>query len=135
MDGERAQGFSLLGPAWIDLEPPEGIMEAIYLSPEDAREMMELLSGNGVFGSQRLPGVWGAELERGRSMSVLVGQHIKTFVFGPGAASPWFERTFASVSSTHLTLPTPPYLSSSEGRVALKLKTNKYKQIYRVYRQ
>ena len=99
VDRERAQRFSLLGPAWIDREPPEGIMEAIYLSHEDAREMMELLSGNGVFGSQRLPGVWGAELERGRSMSVLVDQHVKTFVFGSGSASPWFERIFASLDA------------------------------------
>jgi HEAT repeat protein len=99
MDYARSQAFSLLGPAWLDQAPPDAGVEPIYLSAQDAREMMGMLQGTGLFGGQRLPGVWGAEHARGRELSLRVGQQKKTFVYGPGSATPWFERTFASLDA------------------------------------
>ena len=88
--GEEARAVVLLGPDRA--ESPDLSGEVFYLNLDEARDFLALLHREGALGSERLPGVRGGQIQRGRKLEIRAGEQSKTFAFGPGVSEPWFER-------------------------------------------
>jgi HEAT repeat protein len=98
-DRAAGLGYALVGPAISQAEPPAGIGEVFYLQLAEAMDLAQVLREQGVFDSERLPGVRGGEANRGRILEVRVADQSKTFVFGPHAREDWFERVVSYAES------------------------------------
>ena len=88
--GSDARAFVLLGPERA--EPKDLAGEVFYLHQDGARDLVALFRREGILGADRLPGVRGGQIQRGRNLEIRVGKQAKTFAFGPGVSEPWFER-------------------------------------------
>ena len=75
--------------------PTEGTV--YYLLDADALELVELMSEEGVFGFERLPGPRGAIGRGGQVLEVEVDGRRKSFRFGGGLLQPWFARIMSRV--------------------------------------
>ncbi len=88
--------WRLLGPAkaWpVDLAPRE---DAYFLSAAQVQDLARVLSTEGVFGPERLPGTRGTRGTGERMLDVSVVGRGKTFVIGADAQEPWFDRILAA---------------------------------------
>jgi len=91
--------WRLLGPgkAWpADLAPRE---DAFYLSAAQVQDLTHVLTTEGVFGPQRLPGTRGTRGTGERTADISVVGRGKTFVVGADAQEPWFDRILAAARS------------------------------------
>ena len=66
--------------------------EVSFLTAPQSTELCALLRAEGVFGAERLPGPRGAIGAEGRRLEVTTRQGSKSFRFGAGRTSPWFDR-------------------------------------------
>jgi len=100
--GNSPTFFSLVGPAQAealagDLSAARG--EVLFLSEAEAHDFVALLRREQVLGTQRLPGVRGAEPHKGRHLEVRIGDQGKSFVFGPDTTESWFERVIGMANA------------------------------------
>ena len=64
-----------------------------HLTESQSTELCALLREEGVFSAELLPGPRGAIGAEGRQLQVATGSGAKSFRFGAGRTSPWFDRT------------------------------------------
>jgi len=88
-------------PEWMSLEAGEEpgypalarLGEVSFLTESQSTELCALLREEGVFSAELLPGPRGAIGAEGRQLRVATGSGSKSFRFGAGRTSPWFDRT------------------------------------------
>lgn len=67
--------------------------EVSFLTASQSTELCALLREEGVFSAELLPGPRGAIGTEGRQLRVSTARGAKSFRFGSGRTSPWFDRT------------------------------------------
>lgn len=86
--------FELVGP---DAEERPNQSEVFWLSEVQALDLVGILQQEGVLGIERMPGIRGGQLERGRTLTVEIANQAKSFSFGPGVEEVWFDRLCGTV--------------------------------------
>jgi HEAT repeat protein len=92
--GDGSSAFTLIGPA-LSATPSERIGiegEEIWLDPTQVGGLVAEMRAEGLFGFERLPGTRGTLGLGGRSLELVVDDASKSFRFGDGLGSPWFDR-------------------------------------------
>lgn len=100
---DDAGEFQLIGPdrALVaddhPLDPAWG--EVLVLSSQQALDLFEVCSKEGLFGTDRLPGKRGVTIGAGRALEVGIGMQAKSFRFGGARTEPWFERVVEAATA------------------------------------
>lgn len=98
-DPEYGPPMSLVGSALASdpaYEPPPG-STVYYMLDADARELVDLMTEEGLFGFERLPGPRGAIGAGGQVLEIELDGRRKAFRFGAGLLQPWFARVMSRV--------------------------------------
>lgn len=91
VDRGTGDRFTLLGPVWLDREIPITWGEPIHLVESEAKSMLELMRGLGMFTADRMPGARGSSSSQARVLEVRIGDQAKNFTFAPGSEPDWFR--------------------------------------------
>ncbi|QDU68448.1 HEAT repeat domain-containing protein [Engelhardtia mirabilis] len=82
------EAFVLVGP---QADEPEAMLgEVLYVGPEEALALTQLLAREGVFGRERLPGQYGSGGGL-RTLEVAIAGQSKRFTFAGVVDEPWFD--------------------------------------------
>lgn len=114
-DPSQGRPLVLAGPELAsdpDWKVPEGATVR-YMLPSDAMELVDLMTAEGVFSFERLPGPRGSIGLDGRSLEVRLNGRRKSFRFSAGLNQPWFSRILTRVFGLERRLRWQGYLVAS----------------------
>jgi len=88
----------------LDESKQQGAEERVIMGARELEALVESLREWGVLSAELLPGVRGSRSSLERELTLQLGDHKKSFVFGEGAHAPWFsslEELFATYRDRH----------------------------------
>ncbi len=98
--GTEGGAFSLYGlDSWASASKRQGqVGEQLILNHRECVDLIALLEREGVLGPELAPGVRGNKGFGERGLDVVINGQGKSFVFGAGRISPWFERVTGAMA-------------------------------------
>ncbi len=89
----RTDAFALLGPdaIWQGGEGSLRVGETLYVTRNEAADLLAVLQREGVLGAERLPGRRGSDGPGARSLVLVLDGRSKAFHFGSAVDEAWFD--------------------------------------------